>query len=99
MSGAKIEIQIGEVRFSGEGEQGWLTQQLDKVLNKTEALIKLASTNVQAGKPKSHEAADFSDSSDIANKSLASFLKSKNATTSQVNKFLATAIWGRSQRK
>jgi hypothetical protein len=80
MSEAKIEIQIGDVRFSGEGDQDWLTQQLDKILDKV-------------GKKTIHNPADFSGSTDIAKQSLATFLKSKNATTQQVDKFLATAIW------
>ena len=92
MSEAKIEIQIGEVRFSGEGDQDWLTQQLDKILDKVETLIKVAPKTTKGGAP-SHQAADFSGSSDIANQSLATFLKSKSATTGQVEKFLATAIW------
>ena len=96
MSESKIEIQIGEVRFSGEGDSDWLAQQLDKILDKVSDLIKLApppqiiQNNIP---PAAHQAADFSNSSDIANQSLAAFLKSKNATTAQVDKFLATAIW------
>ena len=92
MSEAKIEIQIGEVRFSGEGDQEWLTKQLDKILSKAESLIKLA-PKPPAGNQAGHQAADFSNSSDIANQSLAAFLKAKNATTGQVEKFLATAVW------
>lgn len=96
MSEAKIEIQIGEVRFSGVGEQEWLTLQLDKILDKAKELVELvpqpaAAPNNIAQTP--HKAADFSNSSAVANQSLSSFLKSKNATTAQVDKFLATAIW------
>lgn len=96
MSAAKIEIQIGEIRFSGEGDQEWLTKQLDKMLGKAEELIKLAPTpppTFQQNTPPAHQAADFSHSSNIAKQTLATFLKSKNATTAQVDKFLATAIW------
>lgn len=98
MSDAKIEIQIGEVKFSGEGEQEWLTQQLDKILEKAEELIKLAPTpepqvSIQPPPATQHQAADFSNSSEIANQTLATFLRSKSATTAQVDKFLATAIW------
>lgn len=95
MSEAKIEIQIGEVRFSGEGEQEWLTLQLDKILDKAKDLIELSPrpTVQNDGLPTPHQAADFSNSPDIASQSLVSFLKAKNATTAQVDKFLATAIW------
>jgi hypothetical protein len=95
VSDAKIEIQIGEVRFSGEGEQEWLTLQLDKILDKAKDLIELSPqpAAIQNNGPQTpHQAADFSNSP-VANQSLASFLKSKNATTAQVDKFLATAIW------
>lgn len=91
MSEAKIEIQIGEIRFSGEGDQEWLTKQLDKILSKADILIKLA-PKPPVSNQSTHQAADFSNSS-IANQSLATFLKSKNATTGQVEKFLATAVW------
>jgi len=95
VSDAKIEIQIGDVRFSGEGNQEWLTLQLDKILDKAKDLTKLAPQPViQNNAPQPlHQAADFSNSPDISSQSLASFLKSKNATSAQVDKFLATAIW------
>jgi hypothetical protein len=95
VSEAKIEIQIGAVRFAGEGEQQWLTQQLDKILNSAKDLIKLAppSAPTNQNSQTQHQAADFSNSTAIASQSLASFLKSKNATSAQVDKFLAAAIW------
>lgn len=96
MSEAKIEIKIGEVSFSGEGNQEWLTKQLDKILGKAEELIKLAPSpkqNSSSGESAPHKAADFSKASDVAKQTLATFLKSKNAVTAQVDKFLATAIW------
>ena len=40
MSEGKIEVTIGAISFSGEGDQGWLSQQLDKIL---EAAPQLAS--------------------------------------------------------
>jgi len=96
MSEAKIEIKIGEVRFSGEGDQEWLTKQLDKILAKAADLIKLAPApqpSAQHNALTQHQAADPSNLSKIANQTLVAFLKSKNATTAQVDKFLATAIW------
>jgi hypothetical protein len=32
MAEAKIEIKVGAVSFSGEGESKWLAEQLDKIL-------------------------------------------------------------------
>jgi hypothetical protein len=99
MSEAKIEIKIGDICFSGEGDQNWLSQQLDKILDKAEELIELAPAPAppapvaQAATQTQHQAANFSNASGIVNQTLATFLKSKNATTAQVDKFLATAAW------
>lgn len=94
MSESKIEINIGDIKFSGEGDKEWLSEQLDKILDKAETLIKLAPpANAPVNPESSHQPADFSDSPSIANQTLATFLKSKNATTAQVDKFLATAVW------
>lgn len=100
MSESKIEIKIGEIQFSGEGDKEWLSEQLDKILNKAADLIELASAPAPlppAAPPENpgaaHQPADFSGASDIASQTLATFLKSKNATTVQVDKFLATAVW------
>lgn len=94
MGESKIEIKIGEVKFSGEGDKEWLSEQLDKILDKAESLIKLAPSVTPPDNPGAgHQPADFSNSSSIANQTLATFLKNKNATTAQVDKFLATAVW------
>jgi hypothetical protein len=42
MSEAKIEMKIGQITFSGAGEQEWVTKQLDKILAQAEKLIHLA---------------------------------------------------------
>ena len=101
MSEAKIEIQIGEIKFSGEGDQEWLSVQLDKIIEKAEDLIELAPTPAPIQEPQSprHQAADFSNASEIAKQSLSTFLKSKNATVAQVDKFLATAVWIEAKEK
>jgi hypothetical protein len=94
MSISKIEVKIGEFSFNGEGNEGWLSGQLDKILDKAETIIALTPTvNVSPAPSGQHQAADFSASSSIAAKSLANFLKEKNATVVQTTKFLATAAW------
>jgi len=94
MAEAKIEIKVGAVAFSGEGEGKWLSEQLDKVLEKIPELANVAPADAggetggaalgagtgQAGTP-------------TASGTLANFLKSKHATTNQRIKFLATAVW------
>jgi len=33
MADVKIQMKIGDIEFSGEGEQGWVGKQLEKILN------------------------------------------------------------------
>jgi hypothetical protein len=90
MSDSKINIKIGHVEFSGEGNPDWLASQLDKILAKVPELLKieLAVPNVppngsdKKGPPKN-----------LKGTTLASWLKDKNATSNQNRKFLATAAF------
>jgi hypothetical protein len=88
MSEAKIEIKVGSVSFSGEGDGKWLSEQLDKILEKLPELAQAA--------PASTAGTGGSESNNRTLKpkgTLAIFLRDKNATTNQVRKFLATSIW------
>ena len=95
MGDAKISFSIGSISFSGEGEETWLTKQLDKIIEKTPELIKLApslpGTTEGTGSAVPSEA--MKQDAAIAAQTLPNFLKSKNATKSVLPKFLATAIW------
>jgi len=100
MSEAKIEIQIGAVKFSGEGDKNWLSEQLDKILENAKDLVALApSVSHPENSEPAHQEADFSNATSISSQPLATFLKSKNATTAQIDKFLATAVWCESKGK
>ena len=98
MSESKIEIKIGQITFSGEGDQEWLSKQLDKIPSQAEKLIQLApapSANGNAEAP-AHPGTghrQMGKDSTIAKKTLPAFLQEKNATRNQVKKFLATAVW------
>jgi hypothetical protein len=87
MAQAKIEVKVGNICFSGEGDSAWLESQLDKLLatafNGTEDSSSEDHHGVATKTPKTGAGAG----------SLASFLKAKKATTNQVRKFLATACW------
>ena len=88
MAEAKIEIKVGAVSFAGEGEEKWLSQQLDKVLEKLPELAKVAPPEqMDSG------SGTGSHSHRAATGTLASFHKEKNAATNQTRKFLATAAW------
>jgi galactitol-specific phosphotransferase system IIC component len=41
MSESKIQVKVGIVEFSGEGDQVWLAAQLDKILEKIPELLKI----------------------------------------------------------
>lgn len=94
MSEAKIEIKIGEITFSGQGEPDWVAKQLDKILAQAEKLIKLAppASNDDGGEDEGGQKPMGKDPS-IAKKTLPAFLQEKNAGSNQVKRFLATAVW------
>jgi hypothetical protein len=92
MSESKIEIKIGQITFLGQGDQEWLAKQMDKVLAQAEKLIKLAPASSDDEDANVGNKPIGKDSS-IAKKTLPAFLQEKNATRSQVKKFLATAVW------
>ena len=92
MSEAKIHIQIGQIQFSGEGEQDWVAKQLDKIINQAEKLIQLApSESPRVDDDGRHK--PMRKDSTISTKTLPVFLSEKNAAQNQVKKFLATAVW------
>jgi hypothetical protein len=92
MTDAKIQFKLGAIEFVGEGEKDWIAQQLDKILEKAPKLIALGPARGTGGGSGAGLNAMGPDP-EIAGKTLAAFLKEKNATRNQVKKFLATAIW------
>jgi len=95
MANAKIDLTIGSISFSGEGEESWLANQLDKIIEKAADLIKIAPSpqviTEGAGTTTTPEA--VKEDAAIVAHTLSSFLKEKSATTAQTKKFLATALW------
>jgi hypothetical protein len=94
MATAKIEFTLGTITFSGEGEETWVSDQLDKLLQKAPDLIKIALEAQPIGHPTAIASSQVRASSDdaISSQTLPNFLRAKDAR-SQVRKFLATAIW------
>ena len=89
---AKIDITIGKVAFSGEGESDWLATQLDKILKAAESHPAamgepINETIVENGT----DGGGTPGGSTVG--SLASFLKAKDAMSNQTKRFLATAGW------
>lgn len=95
MSNSKLEIKIGELKFSGEGNEEWLSQQLDKLIEKLPEITSIKPVvSKQPAKTTSKPNPEKTpkSTSDLP-ASLSSFLKDKSATTSQAKKFLATAVY------
>jgi hypothetical protein len=90
MADAKIEIKVGAFSFSGEGTEKWLSGELEKLLVKIPELVDVAPASVGGGDA---EAGNTGAKKKGKVGTLAAFLKEKNATSNQVKKFLATAVW------
>jgi hypothetical protein len=88
MAEAKVQIKLGMIEFSGEGEEKWVAEQLDKVLAQASDLLRL-SLAVGTGKKGGGDDIPPLETNDP----LATFLKSKGVGTNQIKRFLATAIW------
>lgn len=95
MTHAKIGFTIGAIEFTGEGDQEWLAQQLDKILEKAADLSAFVpqSIGLPGSEPQPKSDAPMGPDANIAQQTLAGFLKEKNATIKQTKKFLATAVW------
>jgi hypothetical protein len=96
MSESKIQIKVGIVEFSGEGNQDWLASQLDKILDKVPELLKIGiiiPPVSKEGNAIGTTGKSNTDSSMTKPTNLPAFLKEKGATTNQVKKFLATAAF------
>jgi hypothetical protein len=85
----KVEIRIGNLSFSAEGEQDWLSAQLIKVLEAASPTITQAE---KLQPPTGGESEGASETGDFT-ASLASFLKAKGGDNKQIQRFLATAAW------
>lgn len=96
MSEGKIEFHIGDISFVGEGQQEWLSEQLDKVIDnfgKGEQPKRKIKTD-QSEKANKIDQDDPSESlNDIYSVNLSTFLRNQGATSNQRLKFLATAAW------
>ncbi|OGJ56623.1 hypothetical protein A3D88_02485 [Candidatus Peribacteria bacterium RIFCSPHIGHO2_02_FULL_52_16] len=92
MANVKMEFSIGDMKFSGEGDEKWLSVQLDKIIaqakiSRKEPTVDRISPTVSAD----HSITTGDES--ISGRPLAAFLVEKNAKVSQVRKFLVTAVW------
>jgi hypothetical protein len=84
----KIEIKIGNLSFSAEGNQEWLGEQLSKVLESATPVMAQSEAPGQSVGDKENAAP-----SGPFTTSLAAYIKAKNGEANQVQRFLATAGW------
>ena len=92
MAEAKIEIKLGTFSFTGEGTETWLSGELEKLLAKIPELVELAPAEPTAASSDGNQAGTAAKKNGNLG-TLAAFLKSTNATSNQVKKFLATAVY------
>jgi len=97
MGDVKIQIKIGEVEFTGEGEQAWVATQLDRILKAAPEIVRSGPPVAQHDSTRSQTNAGQNPKA--ASQPLAMFLRDKGAATNQVKKFLATAVWLESKGK
>jgi len=95
MATAKKEFTLGSITFSGEGEETWVSDQLDKILEKAPDLIKIVPETQAISQPAATVSQQVSTLSDdtIASQTLPNFFRAKEVPRSGFKKFLATAIW------
>lgn len=90
MPQSKIDINVGGVSFSGEGEQAWLTEQLDKVLKSAQDVARLQTGGHDA---QAQQAGRSGAGGETPTGSLASYIREKGGDDNQVDRFLITANW------
>lgn len=89
MSHSKIDVSIGALSFSGEGEQAWLAEQLDKVLTAAPEIAR-EPASIPAGAAPPNSGANVNGQFPTT---LASYIKEKGGEANQVDRFLITADW------
>ena len=90
MADARLEVELGALKFVGEGSEKWVEQQWAKVAEFAQR------TPVASIKEVKSSLASHSAEQPRKNKpsgSLAIFLKEKAVGNNQVKRFLATAVW------
>lgn len=92
MSTSKIEVTVGPVSFTGEGEQAWLAEQLEKVLRAAPQVLAAHQPNAAPAEPAGSAAATAAADAAFTT-SLSTYIKEKGGESSQVDRFLIAADW------
>ena len=84
----KIDVKVGSITFSAEGEPEWLSMQLERVLAAASTAGAIKSEQEVVASPSSHSVNEAKFST-----SLASHIKHLGGDKKQVRRFLAAADW------
>jgi len=94
MANARIEFKIGNIEFVGEGEQEWVTEQLDKVLEHIPQLANVSKKNVPKSTLKETSTVKIIENTEQPiTENLSTFLRKRDAIDKQRRRFLGTAVW------
>ena len=83
MNNSKIQIKVGNVEFSGEGDPKWLSGELDKILKSIPTLTKVISVPIQPPAPSagSISVSNSSDDGSSLNLSVANIASKLGSST------------------
>lgn len=94
MANARIKFKIGNIEFVGEGEQDWVTEQLDKVLERIPSLASDSKKSTPKAVAKTTQTEQNTTKTDTSNlENLSTFLRKRDAIDKQRRRFLGTAVW------
>ena len=94
MAEARIELELGTIKFSSEGTEAWVVKQFEYVISKLPELSQIAgSVAEQQPSAAAGPAARNASTEPQQVGSLASYIKAKGGESNQVQRFLATADW------
>lgn len=83
----KVELRIGDMSFSGEGDLDWLDSQITKLLEAASLGLTAVAAETASNGP------EVPSAGQSAPMSLPSYIVAKGGNTIQVKRFLATAAW------
>lgn len=93
MSNGKIGFELGDLKFSGEGTEAWLAEQLGTVIAAIPELRKsVPARSGSEGQQPGRTGSDTLDSGDFTD-TLAGYIRDNGGSTKQVRRFLVTADW------
>lgn len=93
MAEGKIEVTVAGIAFTGEGDQAWLGEQLNKILAAATELAKVQPVSATVGNERGARSGPPVIGGTESPATLASYIKAKSGESNQVKRFLATADW------